>query len=171
MAVYGNRAYEDTLLELKNTAAQAGFLPCAAVSAVAEHSILRQFAAGRPDSEDKVELSQFSIQIQQALEDGTISPDVSGPGNFPYKEFHAAPLYPETDSTCAGCGLCAAQCPAGGIPDGAYSQVLKDRCISCMRCLALCPARAKKISPDRLAPLTQKLGKFCASRKKNELFL
>ena len=47
VCVYGNRAYEDTLAELQDTAKQAGFRVIGAVAAVAEHSIARQFAAPR----------------------------------------------------------------------------------------------------------------------------
>lgn len=47
VCVYGNRAYEDTLVELEDAAKQAGFQVIAAVAAIAEHSIARQFAAGR----------------------------------------------------------------------------------------------------------------------------
>ena len=39
VCVYGNRAYEDTLVELQDIAKQAGFRVTAAVAAVAEHSI------------------------------------------------------------------------------------------------------------------------------------
>ena len=39
-AVYGNRAYEDTLVLLEDYAQTAGFQVIAAVSAVAEHSII-----------------------------------------------------------------------------------------------------------------------------------
>lgn len=52
VCVYGNRAYEDTLVELEDVAKQVGFRVIAAVAAVAEHSIARQFAAGRPDAQD-----------------------------------------------------------------------------------------------------------------------
>lgn len=52
VCVYGNRAYEDTLVELEDAAKGAGFRVIAAVSAIAEHSIVRQFAAGRPDAQD-----------------------------------------------------------------------------------------------------------------------
>ena len=45
VCVYGNRAYEDTLAELRDTAQSAGFHVICAVAAVAEHSIARQFAA------------------------------------------------------------------------------------------------------------------------------
>ena len=54
--VYGNRHYDDTLLELKECAQQAGFRCVAAIAAVAEHSIMHQFAAGRPDVKDQEQL-------------------------------------------------------------------------------------------------------------------
>lgn len=60
VCVYGNRAYEDTLVELEDAAKQAGFRVIAAVAAVAEHSIVRQFAAGRPDAQDAKQLSDFA---------------------------------------------------------------------------------------------------------------
>ena len=50
VCVYGNRAYEDTLVELADLAAAAGFRVVAAVAALAEHSIARMYAAGRPDA-------------------------------------------------------------------------------------------------------------------------
>lgn len=37
--VYGNREYEDTLVELYDIAVESGFYPAAAVAAVAQHSI------------------------------------------------------------------------------------------------------------------------------------
>lgn len=64
VCVYGNRAYEDTLVELEDAAKQAGFQVIAAVAAIAEHSIARQFAAGRPDAQDIAQLSAFAEQIQ-----------------------------------------------------------------------------------------------------------
>ena len=50
LCVYGNRAYDDTLLELRETLEKAGMRCRAAVAAVAEHSIMHAFAAGRPDA-------------------------------------------------------------------------------------------------------------------------
>ena len=47
VCVYGNRAYEDTLVELEDLATTAGFQVTAAVAAVAEHSIARRIAAAR----------------------------------------------------------------------------------------------------------------------------
>ena len=74
VCVYGNRAFEDTLVELEDVAKRAGFRVVAAVSAIAEHSVARQFAAGRPDAQDAAQLAEFAQQIQQKLlaEDGIL---------------------------------------------------------------------------------------------------
>ena len=58
--VYGNRAYEDTLVEMQDCAESRGFQVIAAVAAIAEHSILHQYAAGRPDRQDAEELQRVS---------------------------------------------------------------------------------------------------------------
>lgn len=39
VAVYGNRAYEDALVEMQDAATETGFQVIAAVAAIAEHSI------------------------------------------------------------------------------------------------------------------------------------
>ena len=46
MAVYGNRAFEDTLAELAGLLCAAGFRCTAGVAAVAQHSIFPQFGRG-----------------------------------------------------------------------------------------------------------------------------
>lgn len=51
VCVYGNRAYEDTLVELQDIAKQAGFRVLSAVAAIGGASIARQFATGRPGRE------------------------------------------------------------------------------------------------------------------------
>ncbi len=49
VVAYGNRAYDDTLLELKNELCECGYRVQSGKSAVTEHSIMRQFASGQPD--------------------------------------------------------------------------------------------------------------------------
>ena len=60
VCVYGNRAYEDTLIELNDAAEKSGFKVIAAIAAIAEHSIMHQYAAGRPDTKDKSELNSYA---------------------------------------------------------------------------------------------------------------
>lgn len=52
VTVYGNRAYDDALMELRDALESNGFQVIAAGAFVAEHSIVRSIATGRPDSHD-----------------------------------------------------------------------------------------------------------------------
>ena len=63
VCVYGNRAYEDTLVEMEDAANHCGFQVVAAIAAVAEHSILSQYASNRPDASDEKQLVNFADQI------------------------------------------------------------------------------------------------------------
>ena len=52
-----------TLVQMEDTANAAGFQVIAAISAIAEHSIIHEYAAGRPNAEDCKQLSAFSTKI------------------------------------------------------------------------------------------------------------
>ena len=110
VCVYGNRDYEDTLAELEDTAAAAGFQTIAAVAAIAEHSIARQFAAGRPDAADTKQLKSFAGRIRSKLEQGgRTTPAI--PGNRPTKKA-AAPVWcrcPAMTVSAADCAHASAQ--------------------------------------------------------------
>ena len=84
VAVYGNRAYEDALVEMRDVATAMGFRVVAAVAAIAEHSICRMYGAGRPDEADAHELAAFGAAIRNAMERKEPSHPLVVPGNRPY---------------------------------------------------------------------------------------
>ena len=170
VCVYGNRAYEDTVVELEDAAKQAGFQVIAAVAAIAEHSIARQFAAGRPDAQDAAQLSDFAKQIQHKLSAADAS-DPAIPGNRPYKKAGGAGMVPKATKECTNCGVCAAECPVQAINKEDPKKVDEKACISCMRCIAVCPQGARKLNPVMLSAASLMLKKVCSERKESELFL
>ena len=174
LTAFGNRDYDDTLLEMKDLAEEQGFVPAAAVAAAAEHSIMRQYAEGRPDSRDKSELTDFAVKIREKIEqteDTERVSELSVKGNRPYREYNGVPMKPSAGKQCKKCGLCARLCPAGAIPAEHPEETVKKMCISCMRCIAVCPEHARSISRPMLLAASMKLKKECSERKRNELII
>ena len=170
VCVYGNRAYEDTLIELSDVAEKSGFKVIAGIAAIAEHSIMHEYATGRPDEQDKSELRDFAHKIFEKINgDANLStPQI--PGNRPYKKAAAVGLVPKADRKCNACGLCAEKCPAQAISKENPRETDSKKCISCMRCVSICPQSARKVNAAMVSVAALAIKKACSERKKNELF-
>ena len=143
VAVFGNRAYDDALLEMQDVASEIGFRVIAAVAAVAEHSIIRKYGKGRPDADDEQMLRRFGADIMRKAErDDCTLPQV--PGNRPYKKGGKVPQ-PKGRRGCNRCGVCAKNCPTDAIPLSDPKTVDTAKCISCMKCVSVCPTGARSI--------------------------
>jgi len=170
VAVFGNRAIDDTLVELYDLAVSVGFNVIAGIEAVAEHSLVRMYGSGRPNDDDREVLEAFAKKICEKLKCGDVTaPEF--PGNRPYKDFKASSMSLVVDDACVNCKKCAIECPVNAIPMENVKTVDTDRCFSCMHCVSVCPVKARHTSPEVTSALEERLRDRCGGIKPNKLYI
>lgn len=171
LAVYGNRAYEDALLELNRIVSECGFRVAASAALIAGHSIIPELGAGRPDEADAKEIREFAGKVEAVLKDG-VRGSVLAPGNEPYKEPMSSHGTPAMLEGCIRCGTCVRVCPTAAVTMEENGPVTNaGRCMFCMACVSACPGHVRIVPPQMKEMLGQKLAPFKEIRKDNEFFL
>lgn len=157
VVLFGNRSFDDGLMELRNILVDNGFHPIAAGAFVGQHSFSEILGAGRPDGQDMAlvqELAVKTIQKVRNLKEPPATP-VAVEGQYPIRPYYipkdsqGEPLKdflkakPVTNlNKCINCGLCARICPMGSIDFNDFSLVT-GKCIKCCACIRDCPTGAK----------------------------
>ena len=195
IVVYGNRDYEDALIELRDTAVALGFTPLSAGAFIGEHSYSitsMPIAEGRPDASDLQIAFQFGQDSLKKLKEKTTitSPELQTAcklkslggklsillssffikGTSPYKIVQAGkPACPVCTETCFVCGECVEVCPTHAISiskDGSQIETDINRCIKCCACVKECPNEARVFHTPFAAILHEKFN----TRREPELF-
>lgn len=174
LAVYGNRAYDDALLEMQDILSGNGFKVIAAAGFIGEHSFSRQLAAGRPDTEDLAIAKEFGQKVAEKIKSAGSHSDIAEvtvAGNVPYTKRGAVPGLPKTGDQCTNCKKCAEACPTGAIDRENVRQVAAKDCIHCFACVKTCPEEAKFFDDETLLGIIEMLETNFAEPKKPELIL
>ena len=179
IVVYGNREFEDALLELKDLAQESGFVPVAGGTFIGEHSFANDttpIANGRPDTEDLIKAKKFGLQIRRKMKDIDSIDEVSQlevPGNSPYKKRKKpAEISPSTQKDpCTLCKTCASLCPVAAITVEETVETDKLACILCCACVKNCPTGARVVEEPKLKQMAEWLSTNCQTRKEPEIFV
>lgn len=181
VVLFGNRDYEDALLELNDITREMGFLPIAGGAFIGEHSFAnekRPIGNGRPDAKDLAMAKAFGASIRNKLEglaavndSATITP----PGNNQYIERDRSALADRCATTieekCTLCGDCADLCPVGAITIENKVETDNMACTLCNACVKGCPEGARVVDDPMINKIVAWVSKNFQDRREPETFL
>ena len=170
LAVYGNRDYDDALIQMRDLLEKQGFAVKAAGAVVAEHSIFPTVASGRPDDNDINEVKDFAAHAVRTIkEDG--EPEIPGRKDWDSSAFKGTPFHPEADGRCTGCLTCVKACPVSAISKTDPRHTDAERCISCGACIISCPAGARGYWKKEYEEARASFESKCSIRRENIFWL
>lgn len=170
LAVYGNRDYDDALLELNDALSDCGFAVIASGAVIAQHSQVPELAAGRPDEVDRENLVDFAGKVLEKLARGDDACAVVS-GRRPYRERRPNSAAPMSTDACIRCGLCERLCPTGAIEIKDKVETEVSQCVLCRACTAHCPVGARVVSDQLAQALYHKLRACIDVRRENVYWL
>ncbi|SMD07479.1 EFR1 family ferrodoxin [Sporomusa malonica] len=178
VVVYGNRVYDDALLELKEILIKRGCIPIACAAYIGEHSFSSSetpIAEARPDASDLNQAELFGRKIKEKLLSVSSVEqfsDINIPGNYPYGGITKlwSVDFIAISNECTQCGICAEGCPVGAIDSENSNLIDKEKCITCCACIKNCPQNARTMKPGLVKDASMRLNKLYKERKEPVFF-
>lgn len=174
VCVFGNRDYDDALIELCDTLGGNGICVVGAAAFATEHNILHRLGRHRPDDEDVGEIHSFAQKCRDKVTAGTIGGfnPVKVKGERPYRVIQGDfSLVPTGDENCIHCEICYNICPVGAIDVDHPEQTDAEKCVTCMACAAVCPVRCRMPRDPSLPDVLGFLLDLVGTRAPNDIFL
>ena len=183
IVTFGNRSFDNGLIELRNLLEANGFHTIAAAAVATNHVFSDVIAPGRPDKADKEILENFARKVAEKVHKlESIPQPIEVPGENPPTTYYT-PLgvdgkptmflkaKPQThENMCDACGLCVEACPMAAISEEDPCQV-PGTCIKCQACVKICPTNAKYFDDENFLSHVKMLEMNYTERKEPRIFL
>lgn len=161
-ACYGNRHYDDMLLEWKTEMEKRGFICIAAAAIVIPHVYSGVLGHGRPDEADLPAIREFARAVMNK-KDRT---SVTVPGSFPYKKWEK-PFRTPGENRGASNAACVRR-SVRRLRSTTTLSVTRLPCIQCMKCVRVCPVGCRQMD---MSAVRAYLESNYSVRRENEFFL
>jgi len=173
VAVYGNRAFDDALVEMEDMLTEQGFDVVAAGAFIAQHSLFPEIAVGRPDEQDIKTIDGFAKACEKKLakykHEKFAAPEI--PGTRPYRERSKKVNVPTTTMKCNKCRTCVQICPVHAIGNDHPKKIDEKKCIGCAACVAACPTGARCYSGAGYKLTKSSITSAAKGRRNPEIFI
>jgi len=185
VVLYGNRNYDDALIELRDILEDDGFHTITAGAFIGEHSFSRILAKNRPDEADMAvakDLALKTFEKLRTIDNFAALPPVHVDGTpNPYRGYYQPRdrkgnpvdirrVTPLTNEDCNNCLICADACPMGSINRDNVRE-FTGICIKCGACIKQCPNQARYYEDAGYLYHKHELEDGLTRRAEPELFL
>lgn len=185
VVLYGNRNYDDGLIELRDILEKGGLHTVAAAAFIGEHSFSYILAKGRPDVKDLAAACEFAGKAAEKLRDTAdlerLEPIPVKGIPEPYRGYYQPrdrggnpvdirKVKPLTKDSCNRCMICADVCPMGSISHDNVKEFV-GICIKCGACIKKCPIQAKYYEDEAFLYHQHELEEGLTRRAEPEWFL
>ena len=184
IVLFGNRNYDDALIELRDILEKNNFHTVGAGAFVGEHSFSNILAKNRPDEKDILIAENLGEKVFEKLSDSAFYPDspieVTGVP-YPYRGYYQPlnkennpidmrKIKPLTNNNCTDCKICVSACPLGSIEYDDVSKVT-GICMKCGACIKKCPVHAKYYTDESFLFHKHDLEEKFTRRAEPEIFI
>jgi len=182
VVLFGNRSFDDSLMELKNIMIDNNFKVVGAGAFVGAHSFSYTLGKGRPDTEDMAKADLLSNMVVEKINKNDLSCPENIKGRNPIGPYYTPlgldgnpvnilKVRPLTSDKCDNCGLCAVLCPMGSInPENPKEYVGKGICIKCGACIKKCPKGAKYYTDEQFLSHKAYIEQHFERRAESEIY-
>ncbi len=181
ITMFGNRSFDDGLVELRGRMTEDGFKVIGAGAFVGEHSFSEILGKGRPLPEDLAQLDEFALAVAEKVKLGNCNTEFAVKGEVPYRPYYTPKnmqgepvnflkAKPLTSSECTDCKLCVELCPMDSI-DYDDTSLVPGICIKCSACVKFCPVGAKYFEDEGFLSHKQQLETVFIDPKENCWFV